>query len=165
MIGCKLLGRINNALELAKECKEPFGGLNVIFCGDFAQLPSVQDPRLYANLSTARPNHTAVLGKLLWLLIDTVVFLKQPMRQTGPENARFVELLNRLRDGLCTNEDFDLLNTRLIERLPRVINSTPWAFPTTIVFDNTTKDALNIAAVQAFAHATGRALHWYYSSD
>ncbi|KAI0750598.1 hypothetical protein BC629DRAFT_1266695, partial [Irpex lacteus] len=167
MIGCGLLAKINLALELAKESKSPFGGINVIFCGDFAQLPSVLDPHLYSPLDTSsnKSKPDLIMGKVLWLLIDTVIFLHQPMRQSGPENVRFVELLGRLRDGLCTTEDYELLNSRLIQRNPDTLKTAAWRFPVTLVYDNAAKDALNIVAVQAFARATGRALHWYYSSD
>lgn len=41
MIGCKLLHRISEALIQAKGNTSPFGGINVIFSGDFAQLPPV----------------------------------------------------------------------------------------------------------------------------
>ena len=36
MIGCKLLLQINEALRIAKENDRPFGGINIIFAGDFA---------------------------------------------------------------------------------------------------------------------------------
>lgn len=167
MIGCGLLAKINMALELAKESKSPFGGINIIFCGDFAQLPSVLDPHLYSPLDTTsnKSKPDLILGKVLWLLVDTVIFLHQPMRQSGPENARFVELLTRLRDGQCTVEDHELLTTRLIQNNADTLTDPAWHFPMTLVYDNATKDALNVIAVQAFARATGRALHWYYSCD
>jgi hypothetical protein len=65
MIGCKLLAKIHNALQIAKELKLPFGGVNIIFASDFAQLPCVQDTCLYSKMSFNKPNNNVVLGKLL----------------------------------------------------------------------------------------------------
>ncbi|KZV60813.1 hypothetical protein PENSPDRAFT_593649, partial [Peniophora sp. CONT] len=129
--------------------------MNVIFAGDFAQLPPVSSTRLYADIHTASSaqggtakGQKVVLGKLLWLSVNTAVTLVQPMRQSGPENAPFVELLSRLRFG------------RYVDMADPSWQSAPM-----IVSDNAIKDALNEQAAAAFARRTGREMHWYYSSD
>ena len=48
-------------------------------------------------------------GKVLWDSVQTVITLRQVMRQAGPENAPFVEMLARLREGKCTDQDYSLL--------------------------------------------------------
>ena len=42
---------------------------------------------------------------LLWLSFETVVILEETTRQAGPENAGFVGLLQRPRDGVCDEDD------------------------------------------------------------
>lgn len=46
MIGCNLLYAIHEALCIVKENNQPFGGVNIIFAGDFAQLPPVRETHL-----------------------------------------------------------------------------------------------------------------------
>ncbi|KAJ8582751.1 hypothetical protein M405DRAFT_686378, partial [Rhizopogon salebrosus TDB-379] len=95
----------------------PFGGMNVIFAGDFAQLSPVSGKSLYAHLdinkcATAQVQKK-IFGRLLWLSIKTVVLLKQVVRQHGPENLPFIHLLSRLHEGKCTQKDFELLQSRI----------------------------------------------------
>ena len=42
--------QIHKALCEAEDNSELFGGINIIFVGDFAQLPPVGDTRLYSHL-------------------------------------------------------------------------------------------------------------------
>lgn len=48
-IGQKLLARLHACIKIAKavENDEPFAGMNILFAGDFMQLPPVRDPALY----------------------------------------------------------------------------------------------------------------------
>lgn len=51
MISCNLMQQIHDALTIAKCDKSNFGGINIIFAGDFAQLPPVGGTHLYTPLS------------------------------------------------------------------------------------------------------------------
>ncbi|KAJ7779992.1 hypothetical protein B0H16DRAFT_1219120, partial [Mycena metata] len=143
MVGCLFLYDISRALSVAKGNDLAFGGISVVFAGDFAQLPPVGQKRLYAHLDKAtissagtKQGQKIVFGKLLWLSVTSVVFLRQIMRQIGPENLPFVQLLERLREG-----------------------------PPIIVAENAMKDALNVEMALNFSKKTGRPLHWYYTQD
>ncbi len=117
MIGCKLLYDVCEALQAAKENDRPFGGINIIFAGDFAQLPPVGQVRLYAHLnmrSTGVLHQMNMIGKVLWHSIDTIVILREVMRQAGPSNDEFVALLSQLRVGRCTDRDYELLLQRTV---------------------------------------------------
>ena len=67
----------SEALSAAKENPSPFSAMNVIFAGDFAQLPPVGYTRLYSSITSAssknKDRRTAgkkdVIGKVLWLSI------------------------------------------------------------------------------------------------
>ena len=112
MIGCNLFLQIHKALVNTKGCTEPFGGISIIFAGDFAQLPPVGQTKLFSRVKSSK--EPIIFGQLLWRSVTMVVMLTEQMRQAGPENQPFVELLSRLRDGRCLGEDYDLLNTRMM---------------------------------------------------
>ena len=60
----------------------PFGGINIIFAGDFAQLPPVGGASLYSGtvgtqVDSGQKSHhqEAAIGKALWHQVTTVVIL------------------------------------------------------------------------------------------
>jgi len=171
MISCQFLYRISEALCIAKGNTNAFGSINIIFAGDFAQLPPVKETRLYSRINTRQQEATThrqktVFGKLLWLSVSTIIILHHVQRQTGIENQNFVELLTRLREGRCTEFDYDLLNGRMLEYNINIdFTNEPWRHAPIIVYDNAAKDALNICATVAFAKQTGQELYWYYAED
>lgn len=170
MIGCEMLHNISRALTEAKGVTKAFGGINMILAGDFAQLPPIGDTRLYKDLNTnsltaASTNRAQgkILGRLLWLSFETVIILHETMRQSGSENAVFVDLLQRLRDGCCTEDDYDMLVSRSIQSLPNV--GEEWKLAPVIVTSNATRDVINRRAAEAFAEQVGAELHWYHAID
>ncbi len=103
MVSCELLLEISEALMVAKENDTPFGGVNIVFAGDFCQLPPVGGTRLYASASDSpaltNEKQNSNLGRLLWLGVKDCVFLTQQMRQSGEHNKEFRDLLDRMRSG------------------------------------------------------------------
>ena len=171
MIGCSMMVDIHEALVNATGCTDPFGGVNIIFAGDFAQLPPVGDTKLYTHLNytklhTDTPSgQKTVFGKLLWHSVDTVILLNEQMRQAGEANVKFVSLLSRLRDGSCTEEDFELLNTRLISTANEDLANELWQRAPVIVSENAVKDAINVRATLAFAARTNQTVQWFEAID
>ncbi|KAF8438098.1 hypothetical protein L210DRAFT_3312603, partial [Boletus edulis BED1] len=155
VIGRRLLVSIHEALCIAKGNDLPFGGVNIIFAGDFAQLPPVAQSALYArvkgnNISCSK-TQLDMFGKVLWLSVSVVVFLTENMRQATDKNRPFVSLLGRLREGKCTDDLHEI--------------SIDWLNALMIVYNNEVKDALNERAAIAFAQRTGTPLHWYECID
>lgn len=72
----------------------PFGGLQILLSGDFYQLPVVKCEEFVFE------------AKNWEKVIKDIVILTQSKRQTNPE---FRDLLNRLRTGHETTEDFEYL--------------------------------------------------------
>lgn len=168
MIGCKLLHDVCEALQVAKENDKPFSGVNIIFAGDFAQLPPVGQTRLYTRLHMVSAGNTQqvnIIGKILWYSIDTVVLLHQIMCQSGQQNDAFVDMLGRLRIGKCTPDDYETLLHRSISTVSPDWTKSEWNNAPIIVYENAIKDAINEEAAIAFLQNTGRPLHWYYSVD
>ena len=163
MIGCILLLQIHRALVDAKGCTEPFGGISIIFAGDFTQLPPVGQTKLFSRVKSSK--EPTIFGQLLWRSITTVVMLTEQMRQAGAENQPFVEMLSRLRDGRCLAEDYDLLNTRMLSGALDGDDLDSWRDAPVIVYSNAIKDAINLQATLSFARKTGQQVHWYHALD
>ena len=153
MVGCELLYDISNALSLAKGSSLPFGGVNVIFAGDFLQLPPVGSTPLYSapesliskpNDSLTEDGQKKLKGLTLWQGLNHVVLLTQSMRQSGPENELFRQLLAKSRFGNTTNEQIDLLETRVLGKAAVDLSDPTWATAPIITRSNAVKDALNI---------------------
>ena len=172
MLGCEMLHNVSHALTEATGHTAAFGKINVILAGDFAQSPPIGDTRLYKDINTTTSNASAtnraqgkVLGRLLWLAFDKVVILHESMRQSGSENAKFVELLTRLRDGVCNENDQEILSGRILQRATLEKAGSEWCFAPVIVTNNATRDEINRRAAEAFALRKGRDLHWYHAID
>lgn len=171
MIRCEMLHNISSILTEAKGKTSAFGGVNMVLAGDFAQLPPIGDVRLYKKmdisglaLGALKHAQAKVLGKLLWLSIETVVILHEVVRQGGSENKRFVELLQRLHTGICMREDYVLLKGRVMQEVGLMMDNE-WCAAPVIITNNATRDAINVRATQAFAERTGSNVHWYDALD
>lgn len=89
MLSCRDMFLINPRLaRVMNDLDSPFGGLNMIFAGDFAQLPPVigqEHASLYSRTvgmnATSLRDREAAIGKALWHQVTTVVILRQNMRQ------------------------------------------------------------------------------------
>jgi hypothetical protein len=118
LLSAELLSEIDAALRFAKENPEEwFGGVTVIFAGDFYQYPPVCATPLYNSISaSAKISNTQLakrLGRLAWKSVDTVItFTEQKRMEQDPEYATAV---THLRRHQCTLDDVDLFNTRVIK--------------------------------------------------
>ena len=113
MIGASFLSMLSSRLQRAKGTDEtmqdlPYGGVNMIFTGDFGQLRPVRESALYSHkllkdpdLENCRSKKTvsALMGVYLWRLVKNVVLLKKNQRQAGDRS--YADLLSRVRVGEC----------------------------------------------------------------
>jgi ATP-dependent exoDNAse (exonuclease V) alpha subunit len=118
MVGCRLLEIIDAQMrDLARpRMDQPFGGLSVILIGDFFQLSPVQDIPLYKPRTVG--NYIA--GHNLYRGFEKAFQLTSQHRQKAEssECQRFRQLLLRLRVGTCTHQDWELLQSRVLHRIP-----------------------------------------------
>src|ERR1700678_4281787 len=93
---------------------KPFGGMNMVFAGDFAQLPPAmggENISLYGRFIGARASNKKSqeesIGKALWHQVTTVVVLCQNMRQQkqSEEDNKICTALENMRYKSCTLED------------------------------------------------------------
>ena len=88
MISTYLLNRISFNLGIAKDNILPFGGIHILFTGDFFQLPPINSRALYCITNTeknivSKPNQYIIdsnNGRLLWLSLTHVYILDNSIR-------------------------------------------------------------------------------------
>jgi hypothetical protein len=154
----------------------PFGGLNFIFAGDFAQLPPVigqEHSSLYSRTigknTTSLRDQEASIGKALWHQVTTVVILRQNMRQRSQseDDAKFREALSNMRYKACTPADIAFLKTRVSSELPGRSNVKEKQFRNISIITslNSQKDEINHLGSERFASETKQPLTDFYSID
>ncbi|KAE8221158.1 hypothetical protein CF319_g5436 [Tilletia indica] len=162
MTSCDIFAEIEQSLRIGtQKLDEPFGGVNVLFAGDLCQLPPVAAAALYATHSTVWQN-TAIrtqeeLGRISWVLIDTVVEFTEQMRMQDPDIAA---ALSRFRTRCCTDEDVAVFNRNVLVFNSALSRTNVKARPNLIVLANTnqTVRVLNHRKAAAQASADGRRL-------
>ena len=177
MLSCKDIYRISKRLaKVMNNTEEPFGGLNIIFSGDFGQLPpaiSQEHASLYSRTVGSNPrslwDQEAAIGKALWHQITTVVILRENMRQMTqtPDDERLHEALSNMRYKACTPDDIAFLRSRIssdIEGRPSV-NKRHFRYVSVITTLNLPKDIINDLGSQRFAAETGQELINFFSED
>ena len=174
MISCRDLYRISAKLTaISGKNDSPFGGFNIIFAGDFAQLPPViggQNAALYGSLhhfaGNSASDQESAIGKALWHQVNIVVILRENMRQrsqTDDDGKLRVALLN-MRYKKCDAVDIAFLNT-LVARPGRSLETDRFQHQSIITARNVHKDEINEMGCKKFATATGQTLSSFYSVD
>jgi len=99
MVSAELLCELDTALRYVKEKEDWFGGINIIFSGDFYQHQPVKARALYVPVRSQKSQssgHTTTTakqrqGRITWKQVDTVVELcEQKCMADDPEFARAV---------------------------------------------------------------------------
>ncbi|CAF4825239.1 unnamed protein product, partial [Rotaria socialis] len=166
MVGLTLLAKLNRIICAAKHTdpQVPFGGVNVIFFGDYLQYRPVYDVPLHTDFTLpvkSKSNKIATekqiqqrVARSLILQINCVVKLTQQMRT---EDLRYLQLLERLRHGECNYDDYELLLTRVVgQSSVPLLSDSPWNKAPILVFRNEIRTQLNHKAVSHKAQQTGQ---------
>jgi len=177
MVSCRDLYQIHHRLvQIKGNAHMPFGGSNLIFSGDFAQLPPTiggENVALYTrtaglNRTTARDQEMA-LGKALWHQITTVVILQQNMRQKSQteQDSKFRTALENMRYKRCTPEDIVFLRSRISSGLSGrpCVTDIEFRNVAIITANNVEKDAINATGCRHYAHETNQRLTDFFSED
>eukprot|EP01138_Halocafeteria_seosinensis_P013230 gb/GECG01013512.1/.p1 GENE.gb/GECG01013512.1/~~gb/GECG01013512.1/.p1 ORF type:complete len:499 (+),score=33.81 gb/GECG01013512.1/:1-1497(+) len=87
--------------QLTRDNTAPFGGIQLVLCGDFFQLPPVAKLGQCTRYAFESPHWEEAIGEC--------VHLQRVYRQT---DRRFLDILNRIRVGNVQQEDLQMLNGR-----------------------------------------------------
>jgi hypothetical protein len=177
MISCYELYKISAQLAKARNNMDvPFGGINMIFAGDFAQLMPVQGQALYngnvgtsVDASMSERGQQSAIGKALWHQVTTVVILRKNMRQNtqSVEDANLRTALENMRYAACTADDIKFLRSRVAGRRPDQPKLADKRFRNVSIITalNSQKDRINELGSARFAADTGQTLTDFYSMD
>ena len=150
MVGGRLLRFMHLRLQEVCGNQLPFGGMNVLMCGDLYQLKPVRDCWIFEDIDHAygslAPN----------LFTDNFPFfeLDEIMRQK--DDKLFAQLLNRIRNGTYTAGDLATLQkTKISEERSRQMLDVPHFFTVnaakdafnTFVLENTEGNSITIQAI------------------
>lgn len=102
MMGCEIFELLNDIGKQIRRNKKPFGGIQIVLCGDFCQLPPI---------SKALSENRYIFESSEWLnVIHQTVFLTTNHRQSDPQ---FIQLLDEIRFGYISEETREILNSRI----------------------------------------------------
>ena len=105
MLTSELLDKLNEVAQIVRRDKRPMGGLQIIFVGDFYQLPPVVKADEQGNREIP-----FVFESPVWKeIVSRIIPLKQIVRQLDPI---FQKILNEARIGEVSKESLDILRSR-----------------------------------------------------
>ena len=120
MVGNKMLYKIDQRLkEIKGNYNQSFGGISILFFGDFNQLRPVKESYVFQPLNT---NELSVLaGNKLWSHFK-IYRLTEIMRQK--DDLHFAQALNNLSQFKLTHDDRELFENRIFTENNRNNNRT-----------------------------------------
>lgn len=122
------LDMVEQIARTVREDEAPFGGLQVVICGDFFQLPPVN--------RAGSQNGGFVVTSQAWHDSDfAVCYLEVQYRQADDQD--YTDILNGIRAGQLTRSQLDALQSR------GQVAQDPWASHTRLLTTNVDVDAIN----------------------
>jgi hypothetical protein len=107
MLSNQQLEYLDQILKHIKNNRKPFGGIQIILCGDVLQLPPIMDNKVGSPLIRS--------DRLFFFHSDAyqkgkfeTIYLEVSYRQ---KDKSFLKILNRMREGNCTKKDCDIINS------------------------------------------------------
>lgn len=155
LLSLQLLSELDYGLRYVKQNQEFFGGIMMIFSGDFHQYPPVGGTPLYTPIRYSSSNSSDELlkrlGRMAWKSVSNVISLTEQERMK--RDPEYAECVHRLRNRNCTIDDVVLFNSRAIKSF-----ATPDGIDmscggnvdaTVIVATNLARQAINVKKASA----------------
>ena len=119
MLHPHLLDMINSVCKAFKRNKEPFGGMQVVLCGDFFQLPPIRRGQQWTEENRGQQQTEKIqiatgngfaCDSSAWAELDPhICYLKEQHRQTDQD---FLDVLNEIRDNAVGEKTMNKLRGR-----------------------------------------------------
>ncbi len=111
MVRCDMLDALDTILRVVRRNQKPFGGVQVLFIGDLYQLSPVAKPEEWNMMKEHYESPFFFHSKVVQEAPPLCIQLNKIYRQN---EQIFINLLNNIRNNEVTQEDFELLNSRLV---------------------------------------------------
>ncbi|HRV76426.1 MAG TPA: AAA family ATPase, partial [Candidatus Saccharimonadales bacterium] len=105
MLSSSFFDNLNLVCKHMKESSQPFGGMQIILCGDLFQLPPIN--------KSLKKLAMVVHSKAWSEMKPAICYLKEQHRQESGDNLSLV--LNKIRAGEVTSEDSVILKNRILD--------------------------------------------------
>ena len=133
MMSCKLFELLNKIGQVIRCNKNPFGGIQLIFSGDFFQLPPVKETIFCFE------------SELFNNTFEKIINLTKVFRQN---DNTYKKLLLNMRKGLISKKSIELLNSKMVDEnfdknttdITRLVPTKSKAFEINNYFINKIKD-------------------------
>jgi ATP-dependent DNA helicase PIF1 len=102
MLTPELLEKLDTVARIVRKCDLPMGGLQVVFVGDFYQLPPV-------NKENEKETQFVFESPLWKTIVHETIQLTQILRQDDPV---FQKILGEVRTGIISQESYQILESR-----------------------------------------------------
>jgi Helitron helicase-like domain at N-terminus/PIF1-like helicase len=146
--GIKTVRHLDSTLRLlTNNFSTPFGGKHIAFMGDFRQLEPPKDKALYSDLTFIQW-HT---------YINCFIELNGMFR--FKDDPEYGHILLRFREGAPTENDFRLINERVLPSNITPPDNIPYA-----TFTNKQRDSINTASFLKYAKSNNASTGEAYSS-
>ena len=109
MMSLKIFDLLNKIGQEVRNNKKPFGGIQIIFSGDFFQLPPVRENNFCFESENFNNSFHITFN------------LTKVFRQKDP---KYKKILLNLRKGLVSTKTIELLNSKVLEKDSDINNST-----------------------------------------
>ena len=166
MLGCAKLLELDTTLQKLKKTSAPFGGLDVIIVGDFAQLPPVKQTSLIEAMASSLLLHTPVTEASLKTTALFSRFRKFELQEfvRCKPNSPIASLLRQFRSCLPGIGSFTVEDIKRIGVLDRktLTDDSEFGDATFLVSTRKEKDAIISFAGKMWAEENNRPLYWWY---
>ena len=109
MMSCKVFELLNKIGQTIKHNKKPFGGIQIIFSGDFFQLPPIKETTFCFESEYFNDCFTKIINL-------TKVFRQNDMI--------YKNILLNMRKGLISRKTIDILNNKVLNESDNIYNET-----------------------------------------
>ena len=161
MLNCSDLNTINTNLKNLKGNNTLFGGVNMVFAGDFYQLAPVSGTPLYKQPTPGRDQNLSndSAGYLAFINVNKAIVLRTQHRIQDEDYKRVVQ---NFRNGCSTHQDTLYVTAKIIKSC---IEGTKFADSVVIVKSNALKSYINQKKAISTAKAKGKKLLYCVAKD